>query len=56
MFSSEGVWYVVYMDHFLSDKMLLFTDACDNVICSHGDADRSPYIRPPYGKLLYYTL
>lgn len=37
------------VDHFLSDIILLFTDACDSVICSHGDADGSPDKWPPYG-------
>lgn len=37
------------VDHFLFDIIVLFTDACDSVLCSHGDADRSPDIWPPYG-------
>lgn len=35
----------------ITDIVVLFTDVCDSVICSHGDADRSPDVWAAYGKL-----
>ncbi len=44
---------VCYMSVWITDIVVSFTDACDSVICSHGDADRSPDVWAAYGKLCY---